>query len=64
VTTTPTPPDRGHADELLERLDEPSGRLGPEPSTSSDATASERAAAQTVRDLSDPERLDGVQGPA
>jgi hypothetical protein len=62
--TTPTPSDPGDPAELAERLDEPSGRLGPEPSRRTGATASERAAAQTVGDLSEPERLDGSGGDA
>jgi hypothetical protein len=62
VTTTPSgTPD---ADDPAERLDEPSARLGPEPPRRTGATASERAVAQTVRDLSEPERADGSQGPA
>jgi hypothetical protein len=65
--TTPTSPDRpdaDDADELAERLNEPSGALGPEPSRRTGATASERATAQTVGDLGEPERLDGSRGPA
>jgi hypothetical protein len=60
--TTPTPSDRddpGDAGELAEGLDKPSGHLGAKPSRRTGATASERAAAQTVGDLSEPERLDG-----
>jgi hypothetical protein len=70
VTSSP-PPDRPGAeepaerlDELAERLDEPSVPVGPEPSGRTGATLSERATAQTVRDLSEPERLDGSRGTA
>jgi hypothetical protein len=64
--TTPTPQDGGRpdAEEVADRLDEPSPHVAPEPPEETGATASERAAAQAVRDLSRPERLDGSAGPA
>jgi hypothetical protein len=62
--STATPPDGEDIDQVVERLDEPSARLGPEPPRQGGATASERAAAQAVHDLSEPERLDGAEGPA
>jgi hypothetical protein len=62
VTSESRPPGE-NAERVAEELDEPSARTVPEPSKETGATASERASAEAIRELSEPTRLDGSEGP-